>query len=476
MTRSSWIGIGLVLFVVLVLVIERIGGLGILNPGADGDSNTTTSPSGLEKISQKITILRGCADEQFLQWEESVDKWECSNTLTSPEINNAITTTSDELELTGADIHIHKKLDVGVPGVISGLDVGEGGSYTKNADGTVILKVFTYNASSTSGSRFSEITNLSSAMTLLGDAGDRICLGGPHLFWGSRFSITTALVYTDSTQILQAVYWNGSALTNMDHMGISKDDADSLGDNVLEQSSQKEYVVWDGAIKTSWATADNQTDTIPNTGTALYWICLQVPAAGLATAPVIDEFKIRGTDFDVISGTGFPVFWGEGRVERHDNISLSAAKSPGGTGTTSINIDTNHSQTVFNFNGAGDNISFVWTLPEGIDTSNPVEVQIGYSSNSADTYTIDLSALHIPNNTAINSGVASTFTSTTDITSDAAATFYSGQSLTATKMSIRALKEGDTVSFEIQRTDTSNQFYPLTITIHFVVWTSGEHI
>ena len=475
MTQSSWAALFVVLFAMSVLVAERVGALDILAAGGDADATTVSNDSGLQLVNDDITLLRGCANAEFLQWTETTDKWGCSNSLTSPAIDGTVTSTAT-LRFKGGDLLIEKKLDVGIPGTISGLDVGEGGSYKNNSAGTTILRVHTYDASASSGSRFSEVTNLDTATTWLGDNGDRLCMGSPNLFWAARFNVTTAIVYTDTTELLQMSYWSGSALTNMDHMGISKDDADSVGEQILKQTTQKEYVTYDNAIKTDWATADNQTDKIPNTGTALYWVCFQVPAAGLATPPVIDEFRIRGTDFDVISGTGFPVFWGEARTEGHTDIPLAAEKSPGGTGTANIDIDTNHKQTVFNFNGAGDNVSFIWTLPTGIDTSSKISVEIGYSANAADTFTIDFSALRMPTGTAIGSGVSSSFTSTTDIVAAASATFYSGQSLTATKMSIQELNENDTISFEIQRTDTANQFYPMTITIHFVQWTTGEHV
>ncbi len=368
------------------------------------------------------------------------------------------------------------KLDIGFPGTGAGLDVGEGGSYKNNVDGTTVVKVFTYDASADSGSRFTALTDIDATMTFLGAAGDRFYVGSPFKFFGVRFNPTTALVYGVATEVLQARFWNGSALTDMDHMVISKDDADSLGEDVLKQTAQKEYIVYDDDMDDTWATADNQTDTIPNTGTALYWFCFQVPAGGLSTVAVIDEVRVRGSDFDVITGTAFPVFWGKARVEKHERISLAVVKSPGGTGTAAIDIDSAHKQTVFDFNGVGDNLSFLWTLPEGIDTSNRIAIELGYSCDVADTFNIDLSALKMPSNTAISSSVTPSYTSSTAIVAAVAATFYSEQSLTAVKMSIQSLKQNQTVSFELQRTDATNSIYPMTVTINYVIWTTGAHV
>ena len=376
-----------------------------------------------------------------------------------------------------AGTKLQGKLDVGFPGTSGGLDVGEGGSYKAGNDGTVIVKAFKYDASANSGSRFTEFSDLDASNTFLGDAGDRFYVGSTKKFWGIRFNPATAVVYSGAGEIFQCGYWNGSALTNMDHMVISKDDADSLNDAILKQTTQKEYLVYDDAIDTDWAIADNQTDTIPSTGTALFWAYIQVPASGLSTAPVVSEIRVRGSDYDIITGTSFSVFWGKARLENHERISLSVVKSPGGTATANIDIDSAHKQTVFDFSGAGKNLSFMWQLPEGIDTSNPISLEIGYSCDVADTFDIVLSALKLKESgTVIGSGVTPDYTSTTAIVAATASKFFGNQSLTATKMSIQDMKEDDTISFELERTDATNKFYPMVVSIHYVIWTGGEHV
>ena len=367
------------------------------------------------------------------------------------------------------------KLDVGKPGSGGGLDIGEGGSYKADAAGTTIVKAFKYDASADSGSRFTEFTNLDASNTWLGAVNDRFYVGSPHKFWGIRFNVTQAVVYGDAAELVQVQFWNGSALTNCDHMGINKDDADSIGEQILKQTSQKEYVVVDNEVDTTWATADNVADKIPNTGSALYWMCFEVPTTGWSTVPIVSEIRVRGTDFDIITNSGFAVSWGKARVERHERISLVVVKSPGGTGTTGIDIDTNHQQTVFNFDGV-DDLAFLWTLPEGIDLSCPVDVELSYSANAADTYDLVLAALKLKNATAINSSVASSYTGNTAVVAAASATFYKGIDLTATRISIQDMAADDVISFELSRTDTSNAIYPLVVIIKFVVWTTGAHV
>jgi len=238
---------------------------------------------------------------------------------------------------------------------------------------------------------------------------------------------------------------------------------------------KKEYTTWDHEIVDKWTAANDVTDVLPDAGREMFWVVYEVPSAGLSTAAVFDEVKVRGSDTDFITGTPFPVFWGHARVEKHRKIELSVVRSPAGTSTANVDIDSAHQQTVFDFNGAGDDVSFTWSLPEGIDTSHPIEVKLDYSSTAADTYEIDLSASTLPNNTAINSTTNPDYTSSTSIVADAANTFYIEQNLTSTGITIQDLAPNDVISFELERTDTTNSFFPFVINIHYSVWTTGEH-
>jgi len=50
----------------------------LLTVGADGDSTTTDSDSGLELIGGKLTLIRGCADNEVMKWDETADDWNCA--------------------------------------------------------------------------------------------------------------------------------------------------------------------------------------------------------------------------------------------------------------------------------------------------------------------------------------------------------------------------------------------------------------
>jgi len=44
---------------------------------ADAASSTTGHPSGLEIVSNTLTLLQGCADNEILKWDEAQDDWNC---------------------------------------------------------------------------------------------------------------------------------------------------------------------------------------------------------------------------------------------------------------------------------------------------------------------------------------------------------------------------------------------------------------
>ncbi len=362
------------------------------------------------------------------------------------------------------------KVDIGQPGVGGGLDVGEGGSYTKNITGDVIVQAFSYDASASSGSRFTELT-LDATNTLLNDSADRLYVGSEIKFWAIRFAISTA----KSTEIYNMSYYNGSDMVIEHYMGFLKNNATTVGTTILNQTKEQEYVIWDHSIDSSWIPADDVTDVIPNGARDMYWVAIEVPQGNLATAPVITDIKVRGTDFDIVSGASYPLFWGNARIEKHAPIQLSVQKVPGGVTTTAIDINAAHQQTVFNFDGAGDAISFFWTLPEAIDTSSDLEVTMDYAANAADTYELNLSGTKLTEATPIGSAVVPDFETPVSIVAAAASTIYHAVTI-GEGINIQNMSIGDSISFGLERTDGSNAIYPISITLHYVVYSTGDHV
>jgi len=365
------------------------------------------------------------------------------------------------------DYKIQGKLDIGKSGISGGLDVGEGGSYQ------IGLVVYTYDASAVSGSRFTQITDLNASTVLPGTVGDRVYFGHINKFWGVRLSPSVAK--TSEPYIMK--YWNGSAITTTSLMGILKDSANSVGEKVLEQNIQKEYITWDRKVDVDWAAADNQLDAIPNTGIARCWVCIEVPSGGFSTAPTITEIKIRGSDFDIISGAAFAVYWGRARLEIHERLDFSKTKDNEAK-EVDIDITSTNKLTVKAYDAANERISFGWILPDGIDTSCSMEFTINYAAAGAFTPDIELDIRKLQNETAIGIGETSDLTETTSIIVANANTTYVGQSLTnGNYLSIQDLNPQDMLSIEVTKTDSNTtEFYPIALILHYIIWTGGEHV
>ncbi|KKM03351.1 hypothetical protein LCGC14_1775260, partial [marine sediment metagenome] len=64
-----------VVFFALYIAFPSI--VSLVSPGTDGDSTEVDTPSGLEFIDGSLTLIRGCADDEILKWDEVADDWNC---------------------------------------------------------------------------------------------------------------------------------------------------------------------------------------------------------------------------------------------------------------------------------------------------------------------------------------------------------------------------------------------------------------
>ncbi|KKL99487.1 hypothetical protein LCGC14_1813940, partial [marine sediment metagenome] len=373
---------------------------------------------------------------------------------------------------------VEEKLDIGVPGTGGGLDVGEGGSYKANSAGVTIVRAFTYDASATSGSRFTEISDLDAQNTLLGAAGDRVYVGSPHKIWAARFEVGVA----KSSELLSGFYWNGSALTAMTFMGIKKDTVVSVGDNVLEQISEKEYIVFDQQIDADWATADNQTDTIPNTGENLYWIALQVPVGGFATPPRVDEIRVRGSDSDFVTGTAQYVMWGKSRVEIHTVLSAFTKKAVGQPAVEDIAFTSTINVPLLALrNSQSDSLELSFRIPDELDTSCKMEAKLDWLSDDSGEVDFIFRYYVMTDGTSVSSGDTDTASVSTSITPTGADQIQIDDDITTGHtIDVSTLNAGDLIVFELVRSggvDTnSGKVYAVNISIDWISWTLGEQV
>ncbi len=369
------------------------------------------------------------------------------------------------------DFIIQGKLDIGKAGASGGLDIGEGGSYNAG------LVVYEYDDSAVSGSRFTAIADLNGTNVLSGDATDRIYFGHVNKFWGARLEIS-AIKSSAEKYIFK--YWDGSALSASNYMGILKDSANTIGEDILLQTAQKEYFTWDVDINSNWVTSDDQLDLIPNTGTPRYWICMEIPVGGIATAPTITEIKIRGSDFDVISGTAFAVFWGLARVAILERITLDIR--PGGNGSIQDQtIASGFDIRVVSFDAVNDNVGFMWVLPEGIDTSCGLTFSLDYISENAQQLTLNLMLKKLKSGTSVGGAESADLDEDTTFTVSAVDTFVPNLILNANVFSIQDLNSGDSIAIQVTMdtmpsTGGANEFIPTNFRVKYVRWTTGLHL
>lgn len=383
----------------------------------------------------------------------------------------------DDSPTFSGDIICEGKQDIGKPGVGGGLDIGEGGSYSADAAGVTIVSAFTYDASAASGSRFTELA-LNAQNTLLGDAGDRIYVGSPNKHWALRFEIGVA----KSSEVLLASYWDGSSLRAVTLMGVLKDSVTTLGDAVLEQTVEQEYITFDRTVDDNWATADDQLDVIPNTGTALFWMVLEVPGGGLATPPRIDEIKVRGTDADFATASSQLILWGKARVELHEVVGTFSERAAAQPKLVDIAWSVNSVLPLFQLrNGQSDGVDLVFKLPKGIDTSSMLIVTFDWFADATGEVDFDLVCKVSTQGTAIGVGEADTGLISTSITPSGADELQSEDSLTGTSpIDISMLNVDDLIIFTLIRrgaADTNaGNVYPILLSVHHIQWTLGEQI
>jgi len=81
MRPTAWIAIAIILFTVSIAVFDQT--VQLVTSTDDGDSTRTTSGSGLEFIENELTMLRGCADNELVAWDETNDEWGCAVSTTT---------------------------------------------------------------------------------------------------------------------------------------------------------------------------------------------------------------------------------------------------------------------------------------------------------------------------------------------------------------------------------------------------------
>lgn len=337
------------------------------------------------------------------------------------------------------------------------------------------LKVFKYDASATSGSKFTEITDLNTSLQTSGDANDRLYFSGQQgvLTWAIKTLCETAKT---SPEKYIVKYWSATAgdLIEVDWMSMNDTCIRQNGKNLWEITNDQ-YITLSEKIFGDWIGRDNILDKIPNTGESRYWFVLENPIGGIATPPKINRIMFRSNGVSKLN-CNWDVFWGIARVIISHKIPAINFWDGGIPNTATLNITSTAIQTVYKLrNALGDAIHGPYSFPFGIDTSTPIEIALSYSAstaiNTADIQ-IDLyTASHTDGN--IGTGQTSDRIITRNITIPSAGKV--GSVVLIDDYSIDDFLEADIMFIQITRTDNNGgDFYPLEFCINYNIFKVGR--
>lgn len=368
------------------------------------------------------------------------------------------------------DVTRAPKMDIGNYDVDGGLDMGTGGSFFQDEAGVVVVKVFQFDNSAVSGSKFTEVSDLNAQHTWLDDDNDALYVGLPKKFWAARFEIGVA----KSSETLMLEYWDGSVMQANTYSCVEKTDSVLIGNVFLEGTpGDTEYIQWDHTI-TDWIAVDDQADVIPDTGTDLFWIRIRNPGI-IATPPRTDEIRVRRSDTDSVTGKGQLVFWGEARPEkafRKDfNSVVKVAANPKILEqpiTSTIDIP------LYEFrNNNTDAVQITVTVGAEVDTGMCVALSLVYYSDDAGEIDWDIAYKFLKQGTAVGGGESNTESFSVSTTPSAAGEWQTDVDLTGAnnQVDISTLMAGDDVAISIGRngsTDTnSGVVFPATLVLKF---------
>jgi hypothetical protein len=262
-----------------------------------------------------------------------------------------------------ADFH------VGVPGKGRQQHVGQGDHYTNS--------MFVFQNTNLEVGAWTDISAqmrsaTGSTAVLFPGVGlnNTVYIGGPRPF-GGVFTNTTIVVALGGGTI-DWQYWNGAAWVSFDVMGTKRTSPYTSYANSVFSNVQTEHVRFDDFFS-SWATK------LLN-GQTLYWVRAVITSA-ITTSPTLEQIKLHANS-SKINSDGFNELFGQA-IARRDitshyllTESYTGGGAPGNTNiafTTNITLGTQNNTYTDN---AVDGRGGIVELPEGIDTSRPIQLEL----------------------------------------------------------------------------------------------------
>jgi len=282
-----------------------------------------------------------------------------------------------------------QEFQVGIPEKGNETVLGEGDSYTRG------MLVYTEDT----GNNFVDISAdarsaSGSTFTFTGVAADNAIYVASSLtdgsdflkFFGIKTKIDTAIVVGTGEIVLE--YWNGSAWIEV--FGMECDASDKYypyARNYFQDTGSYQIRLDSSLHNDSWTKNDPMA-----LGTDYYWLRIRIDSA-ITTAPVFEQFKLHTNRFE-INSDGFIEFFGQSRPVRVLPWKIGDARawdsSPGDqnlyiyNSPISSNLDLGFGLDENSFAaGAVDKISIDIPVPEDLDTSSPVIIDVFWMGTSA---------------------------------------------------------------------------------------------
>ena len=209
-------------------------------------------------------------------------------------------------------------------------------------------------------------------------AGNCVYVGAPREF-GGFFVIVDTPVAAGESALLSADYWDGSAWLPVKTMSCGSAPPYTAFSTALFERAASEHVRL--GRTPGWATR-----TV-NGSDALFWVRV-CATGGLTAAPGFDQIKIHPHSF-IVGADGFTQFFGRAREIRALPWKFSDS-TPGVNAPANQDLYLGKSLEVgrslnYFIKGEVDRIGILEPIPSDIDTSNPIKLQLGWSTTSANT-------------------------------------------------------------------------------------------
>lgn len=326
-------------------------------------------------------------------------------------------TSGGKLLITGVDTNLERAflgggakieggVSVGTPGAdFIFTDIGDGGPYNLDQFGVEIIEYWSYDASASSGSRFTRFA--SNGGTMLKDAGDCIYVGGRFQFSALKLVVTTAAVYGAGGIVME--YWNGSTWVQCGMATYGDEEVLTHRANKPLQVVETQLIERAAGINGAWVAADNVTDQIPDwdLGESMYALRLRC-TAGLTTAAVFNTGQVRGDDISIHSD-GDIILWGKSRgtgaFGREGGLTNQSLVNDANAGILqySTNFYLSRTRAALDNNTEGQ-VVFTARLPADIDTATQVRFLITWAPNSNGTGDIEFELIFIDYGTGVTVG------------------------------------------------------------------------